>query len=154
LLRGGSSLGLFAAILASGCSSEPDPPKNVGNPYPSATEVRLFVETGHDGEGRPVLSKAAGRTLTAKERQDFERTLRIEPAPDEYAACFIPHHFFAYFDAQGRKIGEIEVCFCCAGVQGLPDIATPIGPDDVLSADYPALEKLVQSMGEPTDIEC
>jgi len=154
LLHKSRMLLCFAAVLAAGCSMEPDPPRNLGNPYPDASELRLFVHSNYDESGKPVLTKEAGRTLTAEERQAFERTLRIEPAPDEYSACFIPHHFFAYFDPEGKKVGEIEVCFCCAGVQASPEIVAPIGPDEVLSADYDALEKLVQSMGEPTDIEC
>lgn len=159
MLRWSRTLALFAAaLLAVGCSRQSDSgasnPRSVTTPYPNASEVRLFIHSSYDEEGKPVLATESGRTLTHDERQAFERTFRIEPAPDAVVACFIPHHFFAYFDAAGKKIGEIEVCFCCAGVRASPDIATPIGPDEVLSADYKTLEKLIQSMGEPTDIEC
>jgi hypothetical protein len=154
LLRWGRSLGLFAAILAAACSPQSDQARSVGDPYPNASEVRLFVETGYDDEGEPILASAKGRTLTEGERRAFEGTLRIEPAPDEVTACFIPHHFFAYFDARGRKIGEIAVCFCCAGVSATPSGAISLDSDEMLSADYAALETLVKGMDQPTQVAC
>ena len=129
--------------------------RRVGNPFPEASEVRLFVDSGeYDGRGRAILSSTEGRRLTDAQRTAFEAALRIEPMPDALDACFIPHHFFGYFDRNGRKVGEIEVCFCCEGVAVEPVDQVSLRSNEILSADYAALKRLVQSMGERTDIEC
>jgi hypothetical protein len=166
------AIALLAALLVLGCdrpSSDPvvrspaepvaEPPatahfRQVSDPYPDASEVRLFVHTGYDDNGEPILASAEGRRLTHAQRNAFERALRIEPAPEFEDACFIPHHFFQYFDANGRKIGEVAVCFCCAGVSDDPRIEVSLAPGETLGADYAALEELVQAMGERTDVEC
>jgi hypothetical protein len=161
-LIGRQWIALLAATLVLGCRAGDDASQStdaassisIGSPYPDAAEVRLFIHASYGDDGRPILKSSDGRTLTAEERSAFENALRIEPKPDSFAACFIPHHFFAYFDGQGRKIGEIAVCFCCEGVSHEPEISHPIGSDDMLGADYRALKALVQEMGEPTDIEC
>lgn len=67
----------------------------VQNPFPGASEVRLFVEKGDGPDGTPIFSKPGGRLLTADALADFEGALRIEQAPEAMAACFIPHHFSA-----------------------------------------------------------
>jgi hypothetical protein len=166
------ALALLAAALLVGCSDGLSEPReqtsraaasntiaaraarSIGNPFPDATEVRLFVNDGYDDEGSPTMSAPAGRPLSRSQRKAFEAAVRIEPAPDAVDACFIPHHFFRYFDKQGRQIGEIEVCFCCDGVSVSEGASVSPGPNEWFAADYTALRKLVQSMGERTDIEC
>lgn len=160
---------LCAASLVLGCTQQPNAPapkrsddsvtenlvRNVGNPFPDASEVRLFVESGEYGsEGHPILSSPEGRRLTDDQRRAFEAALRIEPMPEEMAACFIPHHFFRYFDSEGRQVGEIAVCFCCAGVEIDGNTPVPLQTNEIFGADFGALERFVQSIGEPTDIAC
>lgn len=69
-------------------------------------------------------------------------------------ACFIPHHFFEYYDASGRKIGEIQICFCCAGLDVSPGSRVKLSGEQRLAGDFKKLAALVASMGEPTNIEC
>lgn len=135
-------------------AQEITPVKPVTNVFPEATEVRLFVETAIGADGKSVFSKPSGLKLSPKQRAEFESSLTVQPQPQESAACFIPHHFFRYSNAKGRVIGEIEVCFCCAGVAVSGNSNIPIGPDQELSADYGKLEAFVRSIGEPTQVQC
>lgn len=167
-MRGLAVLILVLAAL-SGCSATAPAPsedlirKEAVQPFPEAATVRLFVESGnYDASGAPILISAQGRTLTGQQRRQFEALLRVEtpiklaPDSDYWAmdACFIPHHFFRYYDGSGRKIGEIAVCFCCLGVAMEPSSRLARRDDQQFHADYPKLKALVASWGEPTDIEC
>ncbi len=158
---------VLAATLLFGCADQTSEPverastesrssepaaRAIGNPFPAAAEVRLFVETGHDADGHSIMSP--GKTLSRAQRDIFEAALRIEPLPESLDACFIPHHFFRYFDAKGGQVGEIEVCFCCDGVKVTPGASVSPGRGEQFGADYAALKRLVQSMGERTDVEC
>lgn len=125
------------------------------DPYPGATEVRLFIEA-RDGRGEPALVNPAGRVLTEKQRVEFESLIAIHTISPEdmFAACFIPHHFFRYFDGEGKLVGEIEVCFCCAGVQQSEGSKVRLSEGQTLLADFPRLESFVTSLGERTDVGC
>lgn len=168
-----STFALVALLLLTGCDlkSQTDqlpssqafgesvfvatPNQLVENAFPSATEVRLFVETGFK-DGKATFSKPNGLKLTQSQRENLESQLHVFAVdPDEpVIGCFIPHHFFRYYDNSGAQIGDLEVCFCCAGIRasGAHNIVT--GPNSDLGANYEELEKLVVSLGERTDFEC
>ena len=161
----GRTTSLFVAIgfMMAGCGPEPvaesaipnvAPTRPVNNPFPQATEMRLFVETARDAGGRPVFGMANGRKLSSKQRQAFEASLIVEPLPDSVDACFIPHHFFRYFDAKGRKVGQVSVCFCCSGVAVSDGSNIVVGKDQQVGADYTKLEAFVRSLGESTEAQC
>jgi hypothetical protein len=169
--KGISILGLIAALCLGGCegddASRSSPQQRGGksavaesaslgiqNPFPGAKEVRLFVEKGYGSDGAPILNKLEGQLLSASELADFEGALRIEKAPESMAACFIPHHFFRYYDERGTQIGEISICFCCLGVEASKGAKISVGSDQILSADYKKLGALVRRLGEPTDVLC
>lgn len=147
--------------------TEPYPPEAVEisrtpvETYPSATEVRLFVQDGRDADGKGLYSDPDGRLLTPAERRAIEsaiKTAHYGSGARSVAACFIPHHFFRYYDAQGRQVGEMAVCFCCAGIRASPSIPLSEGPSGTetseLTFDYTALKAAVEAMGVRTDIEC
>src|SRR5690348_9592322 len=136
----GKLASVLAVTLLTGCSFE----RHVSNPFPEATELRLFVETGYDRQsGRPVFHRSDGVRLKAEQRKTFEKAIRFEDAPGEMAACFIPHHFFRYFDSHGKQVGELAVCFCCNGVTASGSPKLRAGEGEVLAADYPAVERIV-----------
>ncbi|MBA2936404.1 hypothetical protein HZF05_20165 [Sphingomonas sp. CGMCC 1.13654] len=125
--------------------------------FPAATEARLFVDTGRtDAHFHPVLTPKDGHALTAGQRKILESALvwNDNYGKEDVAACFMPHHFFRYFDAQHRKVGEIAVCFCCGGVEVDKGDGTAIYPETRLNAHYDRLKALIHGMGERTDIEC
>lgn len=135
-------------------------------PYPEAITVRLVVhDKGYTPSGLPIFSDPSGRELTLEERDQFEAALKHvtivqhpPPSPDGEvamaAACFIPHHFFRYFDRRGRQIGEVAVCFCCEGAQTEPSLPFQTGPDSYLDSDIEKIRALVTTMGLPTDVGC
>ncbi|MCB2044890.1 MAG: hypothetical protein H6915_01810 [Novosphingobium sp.] len=157
---------LAVFVFLAGCSSGDALPSDQGassqqklNPFPDAAEVRLFVESGEYRNQEAVFTNPDGQSMTKEQRKVLENAIsvkRIEP-DQAFAACFIPHHFFRYYDAVGKQLGEISVCFCCAGVRidsSDRSAKFEIDEDHYLAADYAGLETLVKSMGEPTDIEC
>lgn len=114
-------------------------------PYPDAVEVRVFVSDLQGGE------QVEARKLSLPERQAFEQTLKLnnyDRGPEYAAACFVPHHFFRYFDAAGKQVGEISVCFCCGGTASTPNIAASLPKGATyqeLVFKYEALETLLKS---------
>jgi hypothetical protein len=122
--------------------------------FPDASEVRLFVENGQKPDGTPIYEEPMGRILNKDQRAAFEASLQIDPIPDELAACFIPHHFFRYYDSRGKELGQIQVCFCCHGVEASKSSRIEMGPDQWLSADFTKLKQFVASLGLPTEVQC
>jgi hypothetical protein len=131
-------------------AASPLPDKPITDPFPTAAELKLFVETEYAEDGAPIMSKPDGLRLTKEQRADFEATLLAKTPPDEVAACFIPHHFFRYYNSAGDMIGEIQACFCCSGVVG--NVSVPAGQE--LAVDYGKLERLIESLGEPVNVLC
>lgn len=126
----------------------------VKNPFPNATETRLFVRIAYGKNDDQAWSKPGGRTLSAAQRSDFEAALRSTKPPEMIAACFVPHHFFRYYDQRGKQVGQIDVCFCCAGISASDAANLRLPPGQILDADYAKLRTLVRSVGEPTEVLC
>lgn len=123
------------------------------HPFPNATEVRLFVETDYR-DGKPVYTNSVGLILNPDQRSRFEAMIHIHKAPDEQAACFVPHHFFRYYNRLGKQVGEVAVCFCCEGVGVEGDAGFFVLPGQEITADYDLLRDFVSSLGEPTNVQC
>lgn len=129
----------------------------VASVYPDATSVRMFVRSDEpigdppSYEGR-WLNPEGGYRLTAAQVQRLRATIHAEPIPVALTACFVPHHFFRFYDGTGRQVGELAVCFCCAGVRADPGLR--LKGDQQLTGDYEALEKLVVELGSSTKVDC
>lgn len=167
---------LFAVLLVAGCEAPqssteterlaevPFTPERLVSrtpvkPYPQAVIARLFVQNGRGADGDLVYVLPDGRRLTNRERQAVEATLSLSSytAASADAACFVPHHFVRYYDAAGVQVGEIAICFCCAGVRATPDITGPVaeGADYTrLDFDFEALKAVFQQMGVAIDFGC
>ena len=139
-----------------GAIKEAGPDQPLRSPFPTASEVRLFVNTGFDEKGKPVFSNPQGHALTAAQQATFESLIKIHTiAPSDVVAfCFIPHHFFRYFDRSGRQVGEFQVCFCCGGVEESGALRVHLTEKQKLSADFGKLTKFVEALGEPTKVQC
>ena len=135
-------------------SAVPDQP--IRNPFPGAREVRLFVATGQDDKDEPIYSKRAGLALSPVQRAKLESLISVHTiSPDEmFAMCFMPHHFFRYFDKAGKPVGEIAVCFCCTGVGQSGASNIRLTTSQMLSANFGELKSFVHSLGERTDVQC
>lgn len=170
---------VLVAVLAAGCgnrSSETPDARNAATaaqevqprvlvsrtpvrPYPDAVTVRLFVQGGRNADGGARFVEPAGRLLTDGQRRSIEATVSNASytGNNDTAACFIPHHFVRYYDAAGAQVGEIAICFCCAGVSASPDVLGPraAGAEyNLLEFDFDALKAIIQGMGLRTDFDC
>lgn len=65
----------------------------------------------------------------------------IEPLPN--VACYVPHHMFVFYDAEGVVRRAIEVCFECNGVDAIP----PIPESQVYRHDLISLAQLCNELG-------
>ena len=90
----------------------------IGNAFPDAVSVRLFVNTEYGDDGLPIYGKPRGLLLSDAQRAELQTLIKVHRIePDRLVAmCFVPHHFFRYYDRSGKVVGELRVCFCCAGV--------------------------------------
>lgn len=133
-------------------------------PYQTATEVRLVVDNNDfDREFNLIERPETVRVLSGDERAKFEKTLYrvqvIGPAPEgdlkpERPACFVPHHFFRYYDRSGKQLGEIAVCFCCYQAQARPELPFEEDRRKWLAVDMLKVEALVKAMGLSTQQQC
>ena len=130
-------------------------------PFPEAASVRLFVEEGANGKTVEV-GKPNGLLLNAQQRLQYEKTLEVWTAVqlssdsdfDVRTMCFLPHHFFRYYDRTGRKIGEVAVCFCCHKVEMTPKGRLPLAKNQKFVFHPEKLEPLLKSWGQPTQVGC
>jgi hypothetical protein len=57
-----------------------------------------------------------------------------------------------YFDQNGKKVGEIKICFCCTGGSANPSLTTRNNEGEVFDVDR--IEVLVKKMKLPTNVNC
>ena len=128
--------------------------------YPMGARVNLLIKNSLLN-GPELSTKPDGVDLTTAERLEFEQSIKksvtVRPAGKDYPgegadACFIPHHFFRYYDAKGTKIGEVEICFCCTGGIAKPSLTTRNDEHEVF--DVERIKALVGKMKLPTDASC
>ncbi|WP_144037946.1 hypothetical protein [Sphingopyxis sp. KK2] len=134
------------------------------SPAPDAVEVRLFVEgVPHRATPRvnQLMNDPDGILLTAEQRAILDQSVhRYRAKPSEMGkysmpACYIPHHFFRYYDKRGQQIGELEVCYCCGDIRVKPYSYGPNSDgSEVWDFDYDAVKKMLKAMDVPTDIDC
>ncbi|MBT9556233.1 MAG: hypothetical protein IV100_09400 [Myxococcales bacterium] len=96
------------------------------SPWLTAHEV-LAYELNGGSTGRPECSRAIemggtlcktaalpGKALTQTQRERLAALSRTPGAlNNELTKCFIPHHTFVAYDAKGRPVAEMTVCFMC-----------------------------------------
>jgi hypothetical protein len=170
MLRHSVLIALGLALAA--CHKPPasPPPRHRGHveisavrPFPEAASVRLFVETGYDEKAhQSIYRDPKGRLLSPEQRRAYESLLQVQTPvnlswDDDFflmTSCFIPHHFFRYFDRAGRQMGEIAVCFCCSGAEVTQGPQLPLKNGQRFEANYAKLKTLLQSWGAPTNVMC
>lgn len=128
--------------------------------FPAATRVNLLIKNGRLTSHEPSTNPD-GVDLTKQQRQELESAIKksvtVRPAGKDYPgegsdACFIPHHFFRYYDISGKKIGEIEICFCCEGGDANPALASSNRESEFY--DVKRIKALVKKMNLPTETQC
>jgi hypothetical protein len=72
--------------------------------------VSFFQKGGRVTKG---VINTGGSLLNAEQVNRLQRILQ-QPTPRKArTACFIPHHAFVYYDAAGKPVGHVEICFTC-----------------------------------------
>lgn len=131
-------------------------------PWPEAIEVRLFVEDlSYDERERigATMSNPKGVMLNRDQRATLDNSVTLYRMTHEeyensaYAACFIPHHFFRYYDSNGKQLGELAVCYCCGGIRLRPALRE-IRRDEEWQFDYEAVKTMLEGMNIPTNVHC
>jgi hypothetical protein len=146
----------FMICLVAGCGQPGPPPVSAPTErpvtFPKAASVQLFYADTTKGSDREL----AGPKLTDSQQVRLESAVHIQKIRpgDAFALCFIPHHFFRYFDKAGREIETISVCFCCAGVRVRQAASLKLGTDELLAMNYKDMERLVEELGVSTLINC
>lgn len=118
--------------------------------YPNATTVRMYVPGSFDGKARKTPLE--GVTLSQDQVKRLRAAISRDPPPEAYAACFVPHHFFRFYDSRGSKVGELSVCLCCSGIQADPTLLHD--PNSELGFDYWAVADIIRELGYPINIDC
>lgn len=156
---------LSTLIGAAALQNQPEEPQGVMidvKPWPDATQVRVFVkDISYDEFERTGrnMSNPEGVLLSATQRAILDKSVHLyRMTPKELennwvAGCFIPHHFFRYYDAQGRQLGELAVCYCCRGI-GFSPAFRSLGTNEEWRFDFQAVKKMLDEMRIPTDVNC
>ena len=168
LLSMGVSLSLATGSSASDEEFVASPPSKPSlgaapvRPWPHASEVRLFVaDLSYDEQKRTGnwTSRPEGIRLTAAQRAIIDesvflhRLTKQEWSKRVYTACFVPHHFFRYYDRSGRQLGEIQICYCCQGIDTAPALRATDAYDE-WQFDFERVHKMLEGMNIPTNINC
>jgi hypothetical protein len=144
-----------AETLAQPAKTEPSRP--LASVYPDAKTVRLFVKSrrlvNDNTEVQTTwLNPAGGYRLSDGQARRLRMYLNDAPVNEQPVACFVPHHFFRFYDRTNQQVGEVAVCFCCAGVDAKPLLVSKPGRE--LHFDYAATKTLVAELGAKVDVEC
>lgn len=122
----------FACLALSSCRSPQVPQADLTWPVEGVTEVRAYrinwaeefgqvgILTG-EGELRATRIPQEGIVLNTQQTAKLHHVITGEHAEYASAACFNPHHAFVFFDADGKILGCLDVCFKCSAYVGSHD---------------------------------
>ncbi len=66
-----------------------------------------------DGKVSKGVINGTGAALNAGQVTQLMKTLTTPTPRQAHTACFIPHHAFVFYGADGGVVGHVEVCFTC-----------------------------------------
>lgn len=136
------------------------PPHRRPAVFPEGESVQLFYDVS-DLSPVPADTKwhrfaiRAGPRLNADQRRRLESAISFRPVDpsEEFAACFVPHHFFRYFDSSGNETGSVAICFCCGGAK-LSSDGPGWGGKETDEVDWDKISTIVTELGVPTNLGC
>lgn len=96
-----------------------------------------------DGEKHPFIVETQTKDLSADQVTQLASLLTDKHKPREPAYCYVPHHGFLFYRADGTVGAHVEICLLCA--QGVSS------PSEGLAKnwDYPGLKSFIVSIGLP-----
>jgi hypothetical protein len=69
---------------------------------------------------KPGVTNKDGAVLTPGQVRQLRTAITGRHPSYAVAACFIPHKAFVFFDAAGKPVACVEVCFACRGIRAQP----------------------------------
>ena len=93
-------------------------------PMEGVAEVRAYRTNWADEFGRELILTEKGElnvnripqkgvALNAKQMAKLNQVITGKHPEQPSASCFNPHHAFVFFDAEGKILGRIDICFKC-----------------------------------------
>jgi hypothetical protein len=114
------------------------------------TEIRAYAWPLEQNESTVILPalkvrrgtlKSSGGTLSAEQQGRLLKAQQRTATPRPQAACYVPHNAFVFYDAHGKAVAFMEICFDCLGVRVFPEDAG-CDPDFIALAKIFAEKKL------------
>jgi hypothetical protein len=145
---------LSLVVTLSACTnlSTSVPPAPPGQPWPPKpfTTVRAFVYDCHADESYDFVQpggrlakgilNAPGTLLTETQVRRLMAATSASLPKSTRSPCYVPHHAFVFYDAQGRAVAHLEICFTCNKHR-----AFPAGTPDYI--DMVALQGILDDAG-------
>lgn len=129
----------------------PDGP--IINPYPKAVRAELYATEWASKDGELTIKREWRRPLSAGQLARIEANIvRRQDHREAVAACCVPHHSIRYYNAAGKQVGEIAICFCCGCVESQPILAQT--EQQYIDFNREELKLIFNGLGVPTDIDC
>lgn len=120
-----------AAVLGlASCSTQPA--ANASGTWPGKPfkTVRAFCydcdadETVHffqkDGRMPKGIINGSGAVLNPKQVNELLKNINTFSPREHHTACFVPHHAFVFYGADGQPVGSLEICFTCDDYRAFP----------------------------------
>ena len=151
-----SILRLLAALAAClgfvSCAGTPSPAQSAAWPNRPFSSVRAFVYDcdadksvdfiQSNGQVSKGVINGQGALLTADQVTRLMPVLTTATPRNGRTACFVPHHAFVFYDANGQRVANVDVCFTCALMKSHPEGL----PKHV---NYPALWAILEEAKVP-----
>ena len=77
--------------------------------YTSEMSRSFFV----NGRMHKGVQDPKGVKLTAEQVKQLQKAITVSQPKGPRTPCYAPHHAFVYYDAQGKVVGWLEMCFGC-----------------------------------------
>ena len=74
-----------------------------------------------NGELGPTVVNKAGVRLTPRQIQRLiDEVSNRRSGPIDLKSCWSPHHGFVFYNAQGKAVAWVEICFRCGNILASP----------------------------------
>ncbi len=105
-----------------------------------ADESRDFILP--DGRFSKGILAPGGVSLSQEQTKRLMAAITIPQPKSQRTPCYVPHHAFVFYNAEGQPIAHLEICFTCNKFRAFPGGL----PEYV---DMKALYALVGELGIP-----
>jgi hypothetical protein len=136
-LRFSLMLSLMVLVFALGLGActqrypaSPTPPSYAGHwPGKPYATVRGYAYDFMQAPGRPFIVGGVmhpgvidpqGKLLSAEQSRRLLAAVTSDRGTGFRALCYYPHHAFVFFNAAGRPVGSLDVCFTCGTYEHWP----------------------------------